>query len=116
MAKTNVITIKSIATLGKRELRYTEINGEKKYDIRVWNGDNYEQGVRFTAEELQQIVAIAKGKQTDVKFGSKMLTMEKDEYAVSVVSNGRTYIRAFATVDEMSKLSSIMEASNNDPL
>lgn len=119
MAKINVVTIKSIASLGSRELRYTDINGEKKYDIRVWNGDNYEPGVRFTQDELIQIKKYFDdnvSSMVPIRIGNKEAFRGDEEWCLSIISNGREYIRPFATDEEIDKLLNIMEASNNDPL
>ena len=116
MAKTNVKTIRTIATLGKRELRYTDINGELKYDIRSWKGDEPEPGVRFTQEELIELKNGFDDKTlAPVKIGNKEVVYDK-EWCLSVVSNGRTYTRPFATSEEIEKLFKVMEASNNYPL
>ena len=109
-----ITTIKKIATLGKRELRYTEMDGVKKFDIRAWNGDKYEDGVRFTEDEIFDLRCVMSGKIKDTKVGSKDLIVTDDgEYALSLVNNGRTYIRPFATDAEMNKLCEIFKATDN---
>lgn len=113
MAKT-ITTIKKIATLGKRELRYTEMDGVKKFDIRAWNGDKYEDGVRFTEDEMFDLRCVMSGKIKDTKVGNKDLIVTDDgEYALSLVNNGRTYIRPFATDAEMNKLCEIFKTTDN---
>jgi len=113
MAKT-ITTIKKIATLGKRELRYTEMDGVKKFDIRAWNEDKYEDGVRFTEDEIFDLRCVTSGNVNDVKIGDKNLVKtDNGDYALSVTVNGRTYTRVFATEDEMNKLCEILSATDN---
>lgn len=111
-----ITTIKKIATLGKRELRYTEMDGEKKYDIRAWNGDKYEEGVRFSQTELDQLYDGIKKNDTAFQIGSKICVIENNNYALSVLFNGRTYVRPFATKDEMAKLIKILDVAKNNLL
>lgn len=111
-----ITTIKTIATLGKRELRYTEMDGIKKFDIRAWKGDRYDDGVRFTQEEINQLYFRMKSNLDTALIGNKTLVFENDEYALSIVSNGRTYVRPFATKDEMDKLMQILEVAKDNLL
>ena len=105
MLMTKVITtIKKIAMLGKRELRYTEIDGEKKYDIRVWHGDKYEDGVRFSKDEIDQLYKGIKGGKFPFNIGNKTCVIVDDNYALSIVHNERTYVRPFASKKEMTTL------------
>ena len=114
MAKKTITTIKTIATLGKRELRYTEMDGIKKFDIRVWHGDKYEDGVRFTEDEIFDLRCVMNAEILDKKIGDKDLILtDNKEYALSMVHNGRTYVRPFATEDEMKKLCEILSATDN---
>ena len=118
MAKT-ITTIKKIATLGKRELRYTEMDGVQKFDIRAWHGDKYEDGVRFTEEEMKQLYQRMKSNLPEDLIGNKSLTFDLDngdEYALSIVNNGRLYIRPFATKSEMNKLMQILEVARDNLL
>ena len=113
MSKT-ITTIKTIATLGKRELRYTEMDGVKKFDIRAWNGDKYEDGVRFTEDEIFDLRCVMSGEVKDTKIGNKdLIVTDNGDYALSIVINGRTYVRPFATKDEMNKLCEILKATDN---
>lgn len=117
MAKPIITSKKQIASLGKRELRITTMNGEDKWDIRAWNGDKYDDGVRFTDEELTQlsgIVAVIKDTklQSDMvlgTIGNKKCIIKNGEYCLSININGRDMIRAFATVDEMKALKVIID-------
>lgn len=103
MAK-KIDSIKKIATLGKRELRYTNIDNELKFDIREWKSDDkYGDGVRFTIDELNQL---SDGSNT---IGNKQLVFYKDEWCLQLELNGRTYTRPFATKDEMDVLKKILE-------
>ena len=118
MAKT-ITTIKKIATLGKRELRYTEMDGVQKFDIRAWHGDKYEDGVRFTEEEMKQLYQRMKSNLPTDLIGNKSLTFDLnngDEYALSIVNNGRLYVRPFATKSEMDKLMQILEVARDNLL
>ena len=113
MAKT-ITTIKTIATLGKRELRYTEMDGIKKFDIRAWKGDKHEDGVRFTEDEIFDLRCVMSGEVKDTKIGNKdLIVTDNGDYALSIVINGRTYVRPFATKDEMNKLCEILKATDN---
>lgn len=113
MAKT-ITTIKTIATLGKRELRYTEMDGVKKFDIRAWNGDKYEDGVRFTEDEIFDLRCVMSGEVKDTKVGNKdLIVTDNGEYALSITINGRTYVRPFLTHNEMNKLCEIFKATDN---
>jgi len=113
MAKT-ITTIKTIATLGKRELRYTEMDGVKKFDIRAWKGDKYEEGVRFTEDEIFDLRRVMSGEVKDTKIGNKdLIVTDNGEYALSITINGRTYVRPFVTHNEMNKLCEIFKATDN---
>ena len=113
MAKT-ITTIKTIAKLGKRELRYTEMDGVKKFDIRAWHGEKYEEGVRFTEDEMSSLRDVMTGNVVDAKIGDKdLIVTDNGEYALSITINGRTYVRPFATHDEMNKLCEIFKATDN---
>lgn len=113
MAKT-ITTIKTIATLGKRELRYTEMDGVKKFDIRAWHGEKYEEGVRFTEDEMSNLRDVMTGNIVDSKIGDKdLIVTDNGEYALSITINGRTYVRPFATHNEMNKLCEILKATDN---
>ena len=113
MAKT-ITTIKTIAKLGKRELRYTEMDGVKKFDIRAWNGDKYEEGVRFTEDEMFDLRDVMTGNIVNAKIGDKdLIVTDNGEYALSITINGRTYVRPFATHDEMNKLCEILKTTDN---
>lgn len=109
MAKKEIKTIKTIAKLGKRELRYTEIDGEKKYDIREWKKDKPHDGVRFSNEELLEVYNAVKLNKLNVPVGNKTLVFD-DEYALSMVHNGRTYVRPFATKNELEKLIDVLSS------
>lgn len=117
MAKV-VTTIKKIATLGKRELRYTEMDGVQKFDIRAWHGDKYEDGVRFTEEEMKQLYQRMKSNLPTDLIGNKSLSLDfnNEEYALSIVNNGRLYVRPFATKSEMNKLMQILEVARDNLL
>ena len=115
MAKT-ITTIKKIATLGKRELRYTEMDGVKKFDIRKWNGDKPEDGVRLTQEELDQLYFRMKSERDDVLIGNKTLAFGDNEYHLSIVNNGRLYIRPFVTKAEMDKLIQMLDVAKDNLL
>ena len=115
MAK-QITTIKKIATLGKRELRYTEMDGVKKFDIRIWNGDKPEDGVRFTQEEIDQLYFRMQSRLSTVLIGNKLLVFNDDEYALSIENNGRTYVRPFATKDEMDKLMRVLDVAKDNLL
>lgn len=115
MAKV-ITTIKKIATLGKRELRYTDIEGEKKYDIRAWNGDKYEEGVRFSQEEIDQLYKGIKSGKVPFEIGNKLCVIDGDNYALSVLFNGRTYVRPFATKEEMGALLVILDTAKDNLL
>lgn len=115
MAKV-ITTIKKIATLGKRELRYTDIEGEKKYDIRAWSGDKYEEGVRFSQEEIDQLYKGIKSGKVPFEIGNKLCVIDGDNYALSVLFNGRTYVRPFATKEEMGALLVILDAAKDNLL
>jgi len=113
MAKT-ITTIKKIETLGKRELRYTEMDGVKKYDIRAWKGDKYEDGVRFTEDEIFDLRCVMSGEVKGTKIGNKdLIVTDNGDYALSIINNGRTYVRPFATKDEMNKLCEILKTTDN---
>ena len=115
MAKV-ITTIKKIATLGKRELRYTDIEGEKKYDIRAWSGDKYEEGVRFSQEEIDQLYKGIKSGKVPFEIGNKLCVIDGDSYALSVLFNGRTYVRPFATKEEMGALLVILDTAKDNLL
>lgn len=115
MAKV-VTTIKKIASLGKRELRYTDIEGEKKFDIRVWNGDKYEEGVRFSQEEINQLYKGIKSNKVPFEIGNKSCVIQGNDYALSVLFNGRTYVRPFATKEEMGALLVILDTARDNLL
>ena len=111
-----VTSIKKIASLGKRELRYTEMDGEKKFDIRVWNGDKYEDGVRFSQEEMEQLYKGVEAGKFPFDIGSKQCILNGGEYALSVLFNGRTYIRPFVTKGEMEALLGILDVAMDNLL
>lgn len=115
MAKV-ITTIKKIATLGKRELRYTDIEGEKKYDIRSWSGDKYEEGVRFSQEEIDQLYKGIKSGKIPFEIGNKLCVIDGENYALSVLFNGRTYVRPFATKEEMGALLVILDTAKDNLL
>lgn len=114
MAK-EIITLKNIEVLGKRELRYTKIDGEEKYDIRTWKGDKAEDGVRFTEEELRQIYNAIVYKIEDATIGNKMLVFN-EEYALQIEKNGRLFSRKFATIEEMNNLIEILKSTDCCPI
>lgn len=99
-----IITKRKIAVLGERELRYTEINGETKFDIRKWNGNEPGDGVRFSADELEQICYFK-----FYKFPDKTIVLDTDKlsWTVQITHNGKLYVREIATMDEFSKLCEI---------
>ena len=111
-----ITTVKKIATLGKRELRYTDIDGEKKYDIRSWSGDKYEEGVRFSQDEIDQLYKGIKSGVTPFEVGNKMCVIDGNNYCLSVLHNGRTYIRPICTKEEMEALLVILDAAKDNLL
>ena len=115
MAK-KLITIKKIAVLGRRELRYTEIQGIKKFDVRAYDGDKYDDGVRFTQEEINQLYQRMKSGLSTTLIGNKTLIFDNDEYVLSIENNGRTYTRTLVTKSEMDKLMQILEVAKDNLL
>lgn len=102
MAK--VKSIKKIKELGSRELRTTELDGIIKYDIRKWKSDtNYEDGVRFTEEELKELCKMVNSKNYGT-IGNKTLVHKENEYSLEIENNGRLYSRTIANDSEMDKL------------
>lgn len=102
-------SIKRIADLGGRELRYTLLKEEKKFDIRKWNGDKYEDGVRFSEDELKEFYRLIVTKASG-KVGNKDLSLDNNEYILSILNNGRLYKRTVVTVDEANKLVEIIDS------
>lgn len=99
MSKIN--TVRKICKFGTRELRVTEINGEEKYDIRRWNGDEPEDGVRFSAEELLTIG----NNQTDFGNGKLLIfDINTMEWGVQIIANGVAHKRMFASDSEFDLL------------
>lgn len=95
----NLTTVRKIAKLGNkgRELRITAINGEEKYDIRKWNGEEPEDGVRFTEDELKMIA----NNQTNINGKTLIFDLDTMEWGVAIVVNGTTHKRMFASDYEM---------------
>ena len=117
MKKIIINTIKTIAKLGGRELRYTEMNGEQKFDIRAWNGDQPDDGVRFSQDEMNQLYAGIKENKFPFEVGNKTCVIDDSgDYALSLLFNGRTYVRPFATATEMKKLVSILDVAKDNLL
>lgn len=115
--KAVINTVKTIAKLGGRELRYTEMNGEKKFDIRAWNGDQPDDGVRFSQAEINQLYDEIQKNKFPFEVGNKSCVIDNNgDYALSVLFNGRTYVRAFATAAEMKKLISILDVAKDNLL
>ena len=111
-----ITTIKKIATLDKRELRYTEMDGEKKFDIRVWNGDKYEEGVRISQDEMTQLYKGIKSGKTPFDVGNKQCVIDGNNYCLSVLHNGRTYVRPICSKEEMSVLLVILDKAKDNLL
>ena len=117
MKKIIINTIKTIAKLGGRELRYTEMNGENKFDIRAWNGDQPDDGVRFSQDEINQLYAGIKENKFPFEVGNKTCVIDDNgDYALSLLFNSRTYVRPFATATEMKKLVSILDVAKDNLL
>ena len=116
MAKLIINTVKTIANLGERELRYTDINGIKKFDIRKWDGDKFEEGVRFEKSELDQLYNGIKSKALTFQIGNKTCVVDGDDYALSILHNGRLHVRTFASKAEVNKLANILEAAKDNLL
>lgn len=99
MSKIN--TIRKICKFGTKELRVTEINGEEKYDVRSWNGDEPEDGVRFSEEELKAIA----NNQTDLGNGKSLIfDIDTMQWGIQIVVKGQVHARMFANDSEFDLL------------
>ena len=112
MAK--IKSIKMITSLGKRELRTTELDGVIKYDIREWKSDtSYEDGVRFTKEELEELLKMITSNELGI-IGNKTVIFEDNQYYLTIENNGRLYKRTIATKEEIDKLLKFMNGEDEE--